>query len=143
MLMLQKSGQLSFFPVHRKARLCTEFHQPYCSFNMTLRCMTLDKCSLSNRVYVCGEGRGGRGVEEGGEWGGGWERGGEGGGGGGGGRGGGRGGRKGVTKYGKFSHFDKIIWFSQIVIRYPDKYPGDISDQEIRLVQPNGPMNTG
>ena len=48
-----------------------------------------------------------------------------------------------VTRYGKFSHFDKIIWFSQIVIKYPDKYPDNISNQEIRSVQPNRSTNTG
>ena len=29
--------------------------------------------------------------------------------------------RTGVTKNGKFSHFDKIIWLSHTVIKYPDK----------------------
>ena len=33
---------------------------------------------------------------------------------------GGRG--EGVTKYGKCSHFNKIIWFSPKVIKFPDKY---------------------
>ena len=48
-----------------------------------------------------------------------------------------------VTKYGKFSHFEKICWFIQIVITYPDKYPDNISNQEIRSVKPNRPVNTG
>ena len=50
---------------------------------------------------------------------------------------------EGSRSMGKFSHFDKISWFSQIVIKYPDKYPDNISNQEIRSVQPNRPMNTG
>ena len=32
-------------------------------------------------------------------------------------------GTEGVTTYRKFSHFDILIWFSQIVINHPDEHP--------------------
>ena len=52
MLVLQKSGQsrLSFFPAHRKARLCADSRPVVLLVPHDLRLMALDRCSLHGQV---------------------------------------------------------------------------------------------